>query len=255
LCASNCFAVNPDQEYMMFLKKYEELSNLVDIEGLEMYADDAKIHAKGVAFDGIERSMSMSGKKLKEVNLENIEVIKKMGYQINFNNVKIIRGQNSTKITASKYSNEKCFTDNDYYMVVTKKADNKLYITEESITVPEQNFCKESIKNDLALQLSLGANMMRKNLPMQVDRETNFENISAQDKQLTMVFRLIHFTSDDISKDFVEMNFVPEIIQNVCKDKSKKDLLEKGAQFNLNYYFSDNTPLVEIKMTKQDCSI
>ena len=89
LYASSCFAINPDQEYMMFLKKYEELSNAVDLDGLEMYADDAKIHSKEISSDGIERTMSMSGKKLKELVYDNLEVLKGLAYQTNFKNVNI----------------------------------------------------------------------------------------------------------------------------------------------------------------------
>ncbi|MEG2885475.1 MAG: hypothetical protein RR884_13040, partial [Acinetobacter sp.] len=79
LCTSSCFAINPDQEYMMFLKKYEELSNLNDAKEMDMYADDSKIIMKRVTSDGIEHSMSMSGKKAKEFYLENMEIVKKIG--------------------------------------------------------------------------------------------------------------------------------------------------------------------------------
>lgn len=255
LCASSSFAINPDQEYMMFLKKYEELSNLNDAKEMDMYADDAKITMKGIASDGIERSMSMSGKKAKEFYLENMEIIKKIGSQIKFSNVTVVRGQNSTQIKASRYGNEKCYTDNDYYMVVTKKADKKLYITEEYLTIPQENLCKEGIKDDLSLQLSLYANVMQKNLPMQVDRETNLEKITAQDKELMFVFRFIHFTANDFSKEQWEINGVPQLIQNVCKDIPMKERLDKGAQLNFKVYYSDYTPITDIKMTKQDCSI
>lgn len=83
-CASSCFAIHPDQEYMEFLKRYEELANLNDAKEMDMYADDAKITIKGISSDGIERSMSMSGKKAKEFYLENMEIIKKIGSQIKF---------------------------------------------------------------------------------------------------------------------------------------------------------------------------
>ncbi len=254
-CASSCFAIHPDQEYMEFLKRYEELANLNDAKEMDMYADDAKITIKGISSDGIERSMSMSGKKAKEFYLENMEIIKKIGSQIKFSNVKVVRGHNSTKINASRYSNEKCYTDNDYNMIVTKKADKKLYITEEYLTIPQENLCREGIKDDLALQLSLYANVMQKNLPMQVDRETNLEKITAQDKDLMFVFRFIHFTANDFSKEQWEISGVPQLIQNVCKDIPMKERLDKGAQFNFKFYYSDYTPITDIKMTKQDCSI
>lgn len=256
---STSYAINPDQNYIMFLKKYEQLSNAVDIDVLKMYADDAKIHGKQITPDGIEQTMSMSGKKLKELSLENIEIIKKMAYQVNFNNIKIIRSQNSAKITATKYSNKNCFTDHDYYMVVSRKADKKLYITEEYFTTVPQNLCKEGVKDDLALQLSLRANMMNKNLPMQIDRETKLERIEAKDKELTMTYRLIHyFTAADLPvewSEWVETNGVPEMIKGVCDNTKMKDLLEKGAQINLKYYYKDNSLITHVKIKKQDCII
>lgn len=255
LCASSCFAIHPDQEYMMFLKKYEQLSNAVDVEGLEMYADNAKVHSKEISSDGIERTMSMTGKKLKELFTENIETLKNLAYQTNFTNVKITRNQNSAKISATKYTNKDCYFDKDYYMVVSRKSDNKLYITEEYFNVAPKNLCETGIKDDLALQLSLGANMMKKRLPIQVDRETSLENIVAKDKELTFIYRLIHLTANDLYPNWIEMNAVPQIIKGVCADTKMKELLDKDAQIKIEYYYSDNTRATDIKMTKQDCSI
>ncbi|WP_227500148.1 hypothetical protein [Acinetobacter venetianus] len=255
LCASSCFAINPDQEYMMFLKKYEELSNAVDLDGLEMYADDAKIHSKEISSDGIERTMSMSGKKLKELVYDNLEVLKGLAYQTNFKNVNIIRTQDSAKITASKYSNKDCYTDNDYYMVVTRKPDNKLYITEEYLTLSPKNLCKQGIKDDLALQLSLGANIMKKKLPIKLDRDTSLENVFAKDKVLTFVYRLPYLTANDLPSDWIEINAVPQIIKGVCADNKMKDLLDKGAEINLEYYYSDNRRATDVKLHKQDCRV
>ncbi len=252
---SKSYAVNPDQEYMMFLKKYEQLSNAVDPEGLDMYADDAKIHSKQISSDGIERTTSMSGKKLKELVNENIDVLKNIAYQTNFTNVKIIRNANSAKISATKYNNKDCYSDKDYYMVVTRKPDNKLYITEEYFIEAPKNFCEKGIKDDLALQLTLGANIMNKKLPIKLDRETSLENVIAKDKELTFVYRLIHFTADDLSSNWIETNAVPNIIKGVCADSKMKELLEKGAQVKLQYYYSDNTEATQIKMNKQDCSV
>ncbi|GAA5588258.1 hypothetical protein Acal01_03450 [Acinetobacter calcoaceticus] len=252
------YAFNPDQQYLMFLKKYEDLSNSSDAKGLEMYADDAKIHATGIAPDGIERTISMTGKKFKELNLENIELIKRMAYQIKLSNVKIIREQESAKITATKYSNRNCYSDNDYYMVVSRKDDKKLYITEEYSTLNPPNLCKKGIKDDLELQLSLGANLMNKNLPRQVDRETNFEHVEAKGKELTMIYRLIHFNAADLPiewNEWVESNGIPEMIKNVCENTTMKELLDKGAQISLKYYYKDSSLITHIKMKKQDCNI
>ncbi len=244
-----------NQEYMMFLKKYEDLSNQVNIEGLEMYADDAKIHSREITSDGIERTTSMSGKKLKELNMENLEIIKRLPSQISFTNIKIKKNKNTAKLTASKYSTRNCFTDNEYYMVITKKADNKLYITEENMTIPSENQCKKGIKDDLALQLALNVSMMKKNLPKQVDQETVLEDMLAKDKELTIVFRLIHFTPHDFPSEMIEINIVPEIIKNVCKENKMKELLEKDGTIKLKYYFSDQTLATEIKMDKHECRI
>ncbi|TXJ05601.1 MAG: hypothetical protein E6Q26_00525, partial [Acinetobacter sp.] len=145
--------------------------------------------------------------------------------------------------------------DNDYYMVVSRKPDKKLYITEEYFTVAPQNLCKDGVKDDLALQLSLGAKMMTKNLPMKIDRETNFESITAKDKELTITYRLIHFTSDDFTAEWMEINAVPHVIKGICADSRMKELLDKGAQINLKYYYSDNTLATEIKMKEQDCAL
>ncbi|WP_288401558.1 hypothetical protein [uncultured Acinetobacter sp.] len=255
LCSSGCFAINPDQEYMMFLKKYEQLSNVMNLDGLEMYADDAKVHSKEISADGIERTMSMSGKKLKELVNQNIDILRNMAYQTNFSNVKIIRNIDSAKILATKYSNKDCYSDADYYMVVSRKADKKLYITEEYFTVSPKNLCEKGIKDDLALQLSLGANMMKNKLPMKVDRETSLEDVIAKDKQLTFIYRLIHFTSNDLPSNWIEVNGVPQIIKGVCADTKMKDLLDKGGEINLKYYYSDNTEATKIKLNRNDCSI
>lgn len=251
-------AINPDQEYILFFEKYKQLSNESDPKGMELYADNAKLHQKQITPDGIEQSMSMSGKKLKELFLENQEMLQKLGYTSNYSDVKVTRSQNSAKISATRYSTKNCFTDRDYYMVVSRGVDKQLYITEEYSTSAPQNLCKESIKDDLPLQLTFGAKMINKNLPMQVDRETNLEHVEAQGKELTLNYRLIHITSADMPAEWVqamEVNGVPEIVKGVCDNIKMKELLNKGAQLNLKYLYKDNVPLTKIKMTKQDCNI
>lgn len=246
-------AVNPDKEFADFFAQFDKLSNADDPKSVALYADDAKVIMYGSTPDGIERRMTMTGKKIKELYLENLETIKKMGSRSTYTNLKINRTGDTAKINVTRYNNLKCFTDTHYYMVVSRKADKKLYITEEYAEMPAESLCKDGVKDDVALQLSLGANMMSKNLPMQIDPETRLEKVEAKDKEITFTYQMIHFSREELDKDKFEMNMVPNVINNSCKTDGIRKMLDLGALMRLKYLDKDGLPFIQINVTKKDC--
>lgn len=253
LFVQSAYAVNPDKEFADFFARYDQLSNADDPASAALYADDARVKITRLSPDGIERSMAMAGKKLKELYLENIDTIRKMGAKSSYSYLKINRKGDTAKITATRYDNLECFSDPNYYMVVSRKADKKLYITEEYSESSEQSFCKQGLKDSLALQLALGASMVSKNLPMQVDPDTQLERVEAKDKTITFTYRMLHFARAELNDDKISMDVVPQIVQQGCQNPGMRKMLDQGALMHLNYIDREAKPITQINLTQKDC--
>jgi hypothetical protein len=246
-------AVNPDKEFADFFAQYEKLSNAYDLTVLDLYADNAKIIFNGKSTDGIEHRMSMTGKQLKTMLLENWENLRSMNDRSTFSQVEINRNGDSARITASRYSYLKCTIDNKYYMIVSRDRDKKLYISEEFAEVQANSICKDGINSNVALQLPIMVNIINKNLPMQIDPETRIEKVEAKDKEITFTYQMIHFSREELDKDKFEMNMVPDVISNSCKTDGIRKMLDLGALMRLKYLDKDGLPFTQINVTKKDC--
>ena len=250
-CSSH--AMNPNEEFSNFFTKYHKLANDTDPIGLDMIADDAKIIIVNINPDGIEHTMKMSGKKIKELAFENLDSIKKMGNVDTFNNIKIVRqSAEVAKITADRFNNLKCNTDHNYYIVVSRKSDKKLYLTETYSEMPTQSLCKAGIKDDLALQLTISTNMMKKNLPVQVSPDVSFDSIEANGKEVTLGYRFIHFEQQDFDEQKFKINVLPGMIEQGCK--GFKELLDKGATIHSNLFDKHSLPVTRFSLNSKDCA-
>ena len=121
-------------------KKYIQLSESFDSSIANLYSDNAKIHAYRKYPYGTERAMELSGTQWKQLLVQALPIAKAQNDKSIFSDVTISKYGDGFKIKANRYSNRKCYTDLNYYMVVAPVKSNKLQIIEEySETQPQSN--------------------------------------------------------------------------------------------------------------------
>ena len=117
-----------EQEYLEFFNKNIELSNAYDISSVDMYSDDALIQIQETLSDGTNTTTKISGSKLKELTIKNIELTRKSGVKTQAENISISIEGNKAKVTATTYNNLNCFKSDKFYMILEKQANGDIKI-------------------------------------------------------------------------------------------------------------------------------
>ena len=233
LILSVCVNATQKSDYLKFFNNYQKLGNSYDVAVAELYSDDAKVVAVRKMQDGIEQ---------------------KRGDKSEFKNIHISSENDKAKITASRYSTEKCFHDNHYYMVVGKGKNGELQIIEEHMESPVQTNCKTKPKNDLSLVLQGSVKMINKQLPIMVDSDTKLEHASSQGNTLIYHYELVNYMSSDINAEVFEQNLKPIVIQQTCTMPNLTPVIEQGGTVSYRYNGNDDVHILSINVDKSSCT-
>lgn len=123
-----------------FFQKYVELADAFDPAIVDLYADEALIHAYRVYPHGLERNMEMTGTQWKQLITKVMPLAKAQDDKSTYSNMEITDFEGGFKIKADRFSVRKCYTDTGYYMVVKSIGDGSLKILEEYMeTKPSSN--------------------------------------------------------------------------------------------------------------------
>ncbi|MGR0305825.1 hypothetical protein [Acinetobacter beijerinckii] len=123
-----------------FFNHYITLGDNFDPALADLYSDSAKIQTYRKYPHGLERSMELTGLQWKMLINKLMPIAKANDDRSKFSNIKIIPLDKKYKIKADRYSTQKCYTDNGYYMMVGSKESGELEIIEEYMeTQPNSN--------------------------------------------------------------------------------------------------------------------
>ena len=228
-----------EKQYIDFFKKYESLGQAYDTSVSELYSDKAVLRALRKMPDGKNRILQMDGSKWKSAIKDTMEIAKQRGDQSEFSNISVSVDGNKAKISASKYSTIKCFTDNKYYMQVEEQSDGTLQIIEESMESPMESSCKNTANNDLDLVLQGAAKMINKQLPLMVDSDSKLVKATAEGKTLTYHYTLIKYSADDLDPEALKETLKPMVTQQTCTMPNLRPVVDKGATIRYQYNGND----------------
>jgi len=229
-----------EKQYIDFFKKYESLGQAYDASVSELYSDKAVLRALRKMPDGKNRILQMDGSKWKSAIKDTMEIAKQRGDQSEFSNISVSVDGNKAKISASRYSTIKCFTDNKYYMQVEEQSDGTLQIIEESMESPMESSCKNTANNDLDLVLQGAAKMLNKQLPLMVDSDSKLVKATAEGKTLTYHYTLIKYSADDLDPEALKETLKPMVTQQTCTMPNLRPVVDKGATIRYQYNGNDD---------------
>jgi hypothetical protein len=203
--------------------------------------------------DGTEQKISIDGKKFKGMLVELADVAKMRGDTNKYSNIQINRDGESMKISASRYSGLKCYTDNDYYMKLRQRADGRIEIIEEFSKSPSKSACANAAENDLDLVLDATVKLSNKQLPVMVDSDTRLEKLSTDGKTMTYHYMLVNYAAKDLDATALMKLLVPTVIRQTCDQASLKSILEQGGTIAHRYNAKDNVLIGEVAVDKKSC--
>ncbi len=239
-------------DFAQFFEEYQHLSSEFDAAVSNLYSNDAKIMGAREKPDGTEEKMTIDGARWKTIILSSMERAKQMNDHSVYSDVSIEVDNNHAKITASRYSELNCFTDEGFYMVVKSTAGNRLQIVEQFMKSAKQSNCEDS-ETDLSEFLQTTAKMINEQLPAAIDAETQLLNTSVDGNKLTYHYVLVNYTSETLTTDVATAKLQPLVMQQSCGSPNLRPILDQGGSLSYIYKGSDAVQIVKLDIDKSTC--
>lgn len=110
-----------------------------------LYANNAVIERVVSSTEGIEEIINISGSRYKDI-IKTTQGKNLLSGNSDFSSVDFFTNKTRIAIKANRYSRSKCFTDQNYYIVIDKKPGSEYQIIHERIEKPMQSFCTATVK-------------------------------------------------------------------------------------------------------------
>ncbi len=240
-------------DYVNFFNDYQRLSSEFDASINTLYTDDAKIMGARKKPDGTEENMTIDGSRWKTIILSSMERAKQANDLNEYSNVAIEVDGDQAKISASRYSNLNCFTDDRFYMIVKSTAANELKIVEQFTESAAKSNCEGS-DTDLSEFLQSTVKMINEQLPAAVDAETQLVKTSTEGKQLTYHYVLVNYTVETLTTDVATATLQPLVIQQSCNSPNLRPILDQGGSLAYIYKGSDAVDIAKLDVDISACN-
>ena len=124
-----------------FFENYVALGHAFDPSVAELYSDTAKITANRVYPTGQKQSMELSGAQWKALIVKAMPIAEERNDKNEYSEIKVSEESGTYRISAKRYSLLKCYTDSDYFIVITKGSDGEFEIIEEQSNSQSESSC------------------------------------------------------------------------------------------------------------------
>ena len=234
-----------------FFDRYQALSSNFDAAVVDLYADEGQLLSSRRSADGSEQTMALPFSSLKAMLPKLLVSAKQAGDVSDYSNVRVaLLDETSAKITATRYSNLNCFSDDSYYMVVQESDTGKLAITEEHSVTLAQGLCETN--KALIGTLSATADAYNAQLPAMVDADTELSSVTAQGTSMAYNYKLVGLAAEDIVDNLADV-LREGVVQSSCDMNPSKTLLERGATLVFNYTSLDDVLMDTVLVKQADC--
>lgn len=96
---------------------------------------------------------------------------------------------------------------------------------------------------------------LKKGLPMQIDENTSWVNVTAEPKAIRYHYIVTNVDTSLDTKDKILVGLKNFIISNVCNTSDAKIFFEKGINMEASYVVSGTQESYSVVLTKNDCSL
>jgi len=146
-CPAVATATDMDNQLILsakhFLTDYFQYTNTRNINDLlKLYSDDAAIKVTVITLNNAIKSSEINGQAWKQLMRESWDSRKTMLEPAELHNVNIQSDGISFNVTAQRYSQTRCYWDNNYKISFIKSADGEFRITKESLYIDHKSQCQ-----------------------------------------------------------------------------------------------------------------
>lgn len=126
---------------LQFFDRYVKLGDAFDPALADLYRDESRIQARRKVGVGNDRLMDVTGAQWRPLVRNAMPAAKARGDSARFTNVRAEPQGERTRVRAERYSLLKCYTDKDFYVVIARDREGKLYIAEEFSETQANSSC------------------------------------------------------------------------------------------------------------------
>ena len=134
--------VSANERVMEFFDKYILLDRSFDPAIGQYYSDEATLTITQIRVGHEPRSMQLTGSKLKAILPAAMPIARATNDRNKYSDIRVEKETGDRfKISASRYSEKKCYLDENYFMVVVPNENSGFIIIEESAVSQQHSSC------------------------------------------------------------------------------------------------------------------
>jgi hypothetical protein len=146
LCLQMANATELDKQLVLdakrFLTAYLKYTNTRNIDLLKLYSDDATIKVTVITLDRATKVTDFSGQAWKQLLRETWYNGQPAVEPVELHNVSIQGNGTSLEVSAQRYSQTRCYWDNNYKVTFAKNDRGEYQIINETLTIDHKNQCQ-----------------------------------------------------------------------------------------------------------------
>jgi hypothetical protein len=236
-----------------FFARYVELSAAFDPAVADLYADTAVIQSSRRYPSGVERDQEMTGAQWRTLVRTSMPAARQAGDVSEFTNIELREEGDRVRITASRTSVAKCYTDTTYAMLIAPAATGGFLIVAESLETQPQSDCGRP-SPALGNILQAMAQSFAGKLPLTIDEETRFDAISVVDgSKLRYDLTLVNFRRDELDVAAFEAMARESDGARTCAHPQTREALAMGAVVIYTYRDRDGGEVCTFEIRDEDC--
>ena len=145
LCSQMANATELDKQLVLdakhFLTAYLNYTNTRNIDLLKLYSDDGTIKVTVITLDRANKETTFSGQAWKRLLRESWYSGKPAVEPVELHNVSIQDNKTSIEVSAQRYSQTRCYWDNNYKVTFAKNETGEYQIINETLYIDHKNQC------------------------------------------------------------------------------------------------------------------
>ncbi len=146
LCSQMANATELDKQLVLnvkdFLTAYLNYTNTRNINLLKLYSDDAIIKVTVTTLDRATKETTFSGQAWKQLLREYWYSDQPAIESVELHNVNIQGNEASLEVSAQRYSQIRCYWDNNYKVTFAKNETREYQIINETLYIDHKNQCQ-----------------------------------------------------------------------------------------------------------------
>ena len=127
-------------------------------------------------------------------------------------------------------------------------------LTASTVTIVGWQATVRAEQENISELLVQTANTMNKNLPMMIDRDTQWDSsLAGPGKMLSYNYTLVNHSAAQIDGTQFAKNVRKPLTKTICTNPATQIFPQNGVLLNFNYYDNTRNLIARVKVTPDDC--